>query len=200
MSVRSATEAEPEQVTEPVQVTEPEQVTEPMDAPACALRIGEAAKACGLTTRTLRYWDEIGLLTPSEKREGGERLYSAAEVERAARIKELQDLLGFSLAEIRVVLETEDILDGWRSAKRANAQPEIQRRLLAEAIDANDKLVARLDDTLGRIRAYRDERADKAERLRERSRQLEAGTAVSTRDDTTTRPTLNRKPTVNTAS
>jgi MerR family transcriptional regulator, repressor of the yfmOP operon len=152
------------------------QVTEPQEPPRDALRIGEAARACGVTTRTLRYWDEIGLLTPSEKREGGERLYSAAEVERAARIKELQGLLGFSLSEIHVVLDTEDVLDGWRSARRANARPELQHRLLTDAIEANDKLLARLDDTLDRIKTFRDEREAKAERLRARSRELEAET------------------------
>lgn len=146
-----------------------------------ALRIGEAAKACGLTTRTLRYWEEIGLLAPSEKREGGERLYGAAEVERARRIKEIQELLGFSLSQIRAVLDTEDVLDGWRSAHRSNAQPELQFRLLSEAIEANDKLVAQLDEVLDRIRAFRDERAHKAERLRARSSELESETQADAR-------------------
>ncbi len=114
------------------------------------LRIGEVAKLCGVTTRTLRYWEEIGLLAPSAQRHGSERVYSGSEVERAQRIRELQELVGFSLAEIRVVLETEDVLDKLRSAYKANARAELQRRLLANAMDANDKLVARLDDTLAR--------------------------------------------------
>jgi len=142
--------------------------------PPNALRIGEAANACGITTRTLRYWDEIGLLTPSEKREGGERLYSNAEVERAARIKELQELLGFSLSEIRVVLDTDDVLGKLRSAYRASARPELQHRLLSDAMEANDKLLIRLDDTLARIKSFRDERAQKAKRLRARARELRA--------------------------
>jgi DNA-binding transcriptional MerR regulator len=140
---------------------------------APTLRIGEAAKLCGVTTRTLRYWEEIGLLAPSEQRHGTERVYSGPEVERAQRIRELQELLGFSLAEIRVVLDTEDVLDELRSAYKANARPELQRRLLANAMKANDKLVARLDDTLARVKAFRDERVAKARRMRARAAELD---------------------------
>jgi MerR family transcriptional regulator, repressor of the yfmOP operon len=142
------------------------------EAPSGPLRIGEAARACGVTTRTLRYWQEIGLLTPSGRHDGGGRLYSATEVERATRIKELQELLGFSLSEIRAVLNTEDVLDRLRSAYRASARPEVLQRLLADAIETNDQLLSRLDDSLDRIKAFRDERAQKAKRLRARAREL----------------------------
>ena len=115
----------------------------------------------------------VGLLAPSEPRLGSERVYARSEVERAQRIRELQALMGFSLAEIGVVLETEDVLDKLRSAYRASARPELQRDLLANAMEANDKLVARLDDTLARIRAFRDERMAKAGRLRARAAELD---------------------------
>ncbi len=141
---------------------------------AVSQRIGVAARACGVTTRTLRYWQEIGLLLPSGMSEGGERLYGDEDVKRAARIKELQELLGFSLSEIRVVLETEDILDRVRSAYRADMRPARQLELLSEAIEANDTLLARLDDTLARVRAFRRERAQKADRLRARVAELES--------------------------
>ncbi len=131
------------------------------------------ARLCGVTTRTLRYWEEIGLLAPSEQRLGSERVYAGPEVERARRIRELQAHLGFSLAEIRVVLETEDVLDELRSAYKADARPELQRRLLSNAITANDNLVARLDDTLARVKAFRDERVAKAERMRARAAELD---------------------------
>jgi MerR family transcriptional regulator, repressor of the yfmOP operon len=151
--------------------------TRPADGPPGGaehmIRIGEAAKLCGVTTRTLRYWEELGLLVPNGQRHGTERAYSGAEVERAQRIRELQALVGFSLAEIRVVLETEDVLDQLRSAYKANARAELQRRLLGDAMDANDKLVARLDDTLDRVGAFRDERVAKGKRLRARAAELD---------------------------
>jgi MerR family transcriptional regulator, repressor of the yfmOP operon len=153
-----------------------------VDPVSGALRIGEAARACGVTTRTLRYWQEIGLLTPGGHRDGGERLYTAAEVQRAARIKELQGLLGFSLSEIREVLDIEDGFDKLRSAYKADTRPEMQLRLLADAIEANDKLLSRLEDALERITAFRDERAAKAKRLRGRARELEAELSGASKD------------------
>lgn len=138
------------------------------------LRIGEVAKRCGLTTRTLRYWQEIGLLAPSGRRLGGERLYSTAEVERATRIKELQELLGLSLAEIRIVLDTDDTVDRLRSAFKSNARFDLQRRLLAEAMEANGRLLTRLEDTLARIDAFRAERVAMAERMRARAAEFDA--------------------------
>jgi DNA-binding transcriptional MerR regulator len=139
--------------------------------PPLVLRIGEVAKLTGLTTRTLRYWEELGLIRPSSYRGRGERLYSSADMARVLRIKDLQELLGFSLAEVGVVLDTEDIatLDRVRSELRwGDSSPGERRELLEEAIEANDKLLSRLDNTLARIGAFRDERAAKAVRLREK--------------------------------
>ena len=102
-------------------------------------------------------------------------MYSLTDMARVSRIRDLQELLGFSLAEVRVVLDTEDVdvLDRVRSEiHAADLDPEDRRRLLDEAIEANDKLLARLDDTLARIGAFRDERAAKAVRLRRARREV----------------------------
>ncbi len=140
------------------------------------LRIGEVAKLTGLTTRTLRYWEEQGLLSPSGYRGGGERLYSQTDMARVTRIKDLQELLGFTLAEVRVVMDTEDIeaLDRVRSEYRwGDASPEVRRELIDEAIEANEKLLDRLDNTLARIGRFRDERAAKAIKLHEARAELD---------------------------
>jgi DNA-binding transcriptional MerR regulator len=139
-------------------------------------RIGEVAKLTGVTTRTLRYWEELELLQPSSYRASGERLYSPTDVARVTRIRNLQELLGFSLAEVRTVLGTEDIdvLDRVRSELNAgDLLPARHRELLDEAAVANDQLLARLDEILGRIQAFRDERAATATRLRENRRRLD---------------------------
>ena len=141
------------------------------------LRIGELAQRTGVTTRTLRYWQELGLLRPSGHRTGGERLYLPTDMARVTRIRDLQELLGFSLAEVRVVLETEDVdaLDRVRSEFRwGDADPARRRQLLEEAAEANEHLLSRLDDTLSRIQAFRDERAAKGEHLTERLAELDA--------------------------
>lgn len=144
-------------------------------AQAILWRIGEVAKQTGVTTRTLRYWEELELLHPSTHRESGERLYAPSDVARVTRIRNLQELLGFSLAEVRAVLDTEDIdvLDRVRSELTADHLSVSRRRaLLEEGIVANDQLLARLDETLSRIQAFRDERAAAGERLRSSLEQL----------------------------
>jgi MerR family transcriptional regulator, repressor of the yfmOP operon len=138
-------------------------------------RIGEVAKLTGVTTRTLRYWEELELLQPSNHRASGERLYSPSDVARVTRIRNLQELLGFSLAEVRTVLNAGDVdvLDRVRSElKSENLSQSRHRALLDEGIAANDQLLERLDETLARIQAFRDERAASGVRLRDARREL----------------------------
>src|SRR5512142_1710991 len=70
--------------------------------------IEQVATRTGLTKRTLRYYEEVGLLLPTDRTEGNYRCYSEADIERLERIKKLRDLLGFSLNDIRKLLETDD--------------------------------------------------------------------------------------------
>ena len=69
------------------------------------LRIGELAKKTGKTTRALRLYEELGLLVPSARTEGGFRLYHEANAERVFWIGKLQDL-GFTLPQIQNLLST----------------------------------------------------------------------------------------------
>ncbi len=70
--------------------------------------IEQVAARTGLTKRTLRYYEEVGLLPPTDRTEGNYRRYSEEDIQRLQRIKNLRDLLGFSLAEIRELLNAED--------------------------------------------------------------------------------------------
>ena len=70
--------------------------------------IEQVATRTGFTKRTLRYYEEVGLLPPTDRTEGNYRRYSEADVQRLERIKSLRDLLGFSLTDIRELLETDD--------------------------------------------------------------------------------------------
>jgi DNA-binding transcriptional MerR regulator len=140
-------------------------------------RIGEVAKLTGLTTRTLRYWEELGLVAPTSYGTSGDRHYSASDMSRVTRIRDLQRLLGFSLAEVRVVLDTEevDVLDRVKSEFHSGGlSPARQRELIEQAMAANRQLLARLDDTLARIEAFRAERLASAGRLSERLQALDA--------------------------
>lgn len=67
------------------------------------MRIGEFAKRAGVTPRTVRYYESLGLLGPSEREEGGFRYYTEAELEKLQKINDLKDL-GLSLEEIASVI------------------------------------------------------------------------------------------------
>ena len=76
-------------------------------------KIGELAKRTGLTVRTLHHYDEIGLLSPAERSDGGHRVYDEAAVQRLYRIVSLRSL-GFPLDAIADALDGERL----RSASR----------------------------------------------------------------------------------
>jgi DNA-binding transcriptional MerR regulator len=75
--------------------------------PAEAMKVGALAKRTGLSVRTLHYYDEIGLLSPSARSEGGHRLYTAADIGRLQQIKSLRQL-GFSLEQTQECLSRPD--------------------------------------------------------------------------------------------
>ena len=72
------------------------------------LGIGAAAAQAGVSERALRYYQQLGLITPCSSTPGGMRRYSADDLARVARIRQLQLLLGLNLDEIAVVLRNED--------------------------------------------------------------------------------------------
>jgi DNA-binding transcriptional MerR regulator len=90
------------------------------------MQIGEVALRTGLTQRALRYWESRGLLPPPTRMEGGFRLYSEQDVARLERITELKRLLGFSLEEIRTVIEADELLRQIRSENKL--QPDARAR------------------------------------------------------------------------
>jgi DNA-binding transcriptional MerR regulator len=67
-------------------------------------RIGEVTDRVGLSLRTVRYYEEVGLVAPSDRTAGGFRLYTEDDIERLIMAKELKPL-GFSLDEVRTVLD-----------------------------------------------------------------------------------------------
>ncbi len=70
--------------------------------------IDQVATRTGFTKRTLRYYEELGLLLPASRTEGNYRRYSESDIQRLEQIKKMRDLLGFSLTDIRKILEAED--------------------------------------------------------------------------------------------
>ncbi len=106
-------------------------------------RIGEVADETGLTVRTLRWYDEIGLLVPSLRTEGGERRYIADDLERLERILLLR-ALGMGLDNIGVALESGQAnVRHLVAAHRARLAEEQQQ--IAEVVVRLDRIEAALE-------------------------------------------------------
>ena len=110
-----------------------------MTPEAASRRIGEVAHAAGVTTRTLRYYQELGLLDPGQK-PGASRRYSEADVARLQRILELRNVMGFDLERIREILDSEDRLAALRAEAERGISDERRREILAEAIAINARI------------------------------------------------------------
>ena len=98
-----------------------------------ALQIGEVAQRTGVTQRTLRFYEEKGLLRPPSRMDGGFRLYSEDDVKRVEHIRRLQDLLGISLADIKDMVDADEVLRELRSQYRPEAGIAEKRNQLEKA-------------------------------------------------------------------
>ncbi|MHB1973506.1 MAG: MerR family transcriptional regulator [Acidimicrobiales bacterium] len=131
------------------------------------LRIGEAAQRTGVSERTLRYYEEIGILAPAGHSAGGCREYGPEELGRVQRIRELQELIGLNLEEIRGVVTREDRLGTLRDAYRQSEDPAERRALVLEALEMTEALHERVARKVSRIAEFRDELDERIARYRE---------------------------------
>lgn len=133
----------------------------------CAgLRIGEAALRAGVSERTLRYYEELGLLCPAAHRPGGNRRYGEAEIERVRRIRHLQELVGLNLDEIRSVLASEDRIEALRAQWHSSEDRQVRAAVLRDAIAATEPLVTQVTDRRQQLDAFLDELKGRLERYR----------------------------------
>jgi DNA-binding transcriptional MerR regulator len=139
------------------------------------LRIGEVAERTGTTPRTIRYYEEIGLLPGSDSREpGSHRLYDDEDVERLAQLLELKSLLGISLEELREVAAAETARASLRHEWQEGIDDPIRRREVLEQasahLDRQLELIRRRRDAIAKLEA---DLVARRRRVRDRMRELE---------------------------
>jgi len=119
------------------------------------MHIGELAEKTGLSHRTIRHYDEVGLLEASGRSEGGFRLYTQADLDRLLVIRRMKPL-GFSLDEMAELLR---VVDGLEEAPSGPRRAQLRDELAAFVADAEErrsKLVTQLsmaDEFLGMLRS-----------------------------------------------
>jgi DNA-binding transcriptional MerR regulator len=146
------------------------------DPPAVPLlRIQQVAAEIGLTTRSIRYYEELGLLKPAGRSEGSYRLYDADDLERLRFIKGLRDDAGFSLAEIGQLLEDEAARARNRERFRSSTDRDERRAILEDAIARVDRQIASLRDKIDRLGAMVAEAEGRRDHLRSHLAEIESG-------------------------
>ena len=125
-----------------------------MQEPKELSQIGGVAERLGVSTRTIKYYEELGLVSPENRSPGGFRLYNASDIERLRRILRLKGM-GFSLAAIREFIAVRDA-----------AQEATRERVLAET---TEHLRSREREVAQRIAKTRED-LKSAETLREELR------------------------------
>ena len=141
-----------------------------------SLRIGDVARLLGTTTRTIRYYEEMGLLGAAPERASGQhRIYSSAEVERMREVMRLKDLLGVSLEELRTLLTAEEARAEVRAQlRRENVDPGRRRELLGEALGHIDRQLELVRHRAGELAKLQEELGETRKRVRRKIRELDA--------------------------
>jgi DNA-binding transcriptional MerR regulator len=143
-------------------------------ASAGVLRIGDLAERAGVTPRTIRYYEELGLLPPSDREQGKHRTYDEEAVERLREITRLRDLLGLSLDDLKRVVQAEDARAELRRRFEETESTAERLRIVEQAlpnVELQLELVRRRQDELRELEA---DLVDRRKRLLRRRRELGA--------------------------
>ncbi|MDR3546435.1 MAG: MerR family transcriptional regulator [Candidatus Limnocylindrales bacterium] len=150
-------------------------------AGAPPLRIHQVAELIGLTPRSIRYYEEMGLLSPSARSRGSYRLFDQLDIDRLRFIKGLRDDAGFSIAEIGRLLEDEAARRLAREALASTDDPAERHRILSGRLSSIDDQLAGLNEKLARLQEMVAELQRRRRHVLEHLAEL-AGDAVNAGD------------------
>ena len=147
-----------------------------MESPGESLRIGDVARLVGTTPRTIRYYEEIGLLAEAPARPSGQhRIYTTAEVERLREVMRLKELLGVSLEELKTLLTAEEARAEVRAQlQRDDVDPTRRRELLDEALGHIDRQLELVRNRAAELAKLEHELSETRKRAKRKIRELDA--------------------------
>jgi DNA-binding transcriptional MerR regulator len=151
-----------------------------VSAATVPLRIGDVARLVGTTPRTIRYYEEIGLLPEAPTRPSGQhRTYTEAEVERLREVMRLKHLLGVSLEELKTLLSAEEARAAVRAQlRRDDVDTERRRELLQEALGHLDRQLELVERRAGELAKLKEELCETRTRVRRKLRELPVESAA----------------------
>ena len=136
------------------------------DADEPYLQIGEVADRTSVTQRTLRFYEERGLLKPPTRMDGGFRLYSEDDVGRVEQIKRMQSLLGLTLAEIKDMVEAEEVRGELDATFRPDRSVEERIQRVGRRIEVTQRQFDIIASKLTAMQEMREDLEAKLERWR----------------------------------
>ena len=142
-------------------------------APERSYRIGDVAERVGVTTRTIRYYEELGLLrTASARTKGAHRLYTDADIARLEELIRLRDLLGLTLEELVALAEAEEAWAALRNQWAESATDIERARIVKAAIPLVERQLELVRARQDRLSEFAGELSEKLRRLRKRQAEL----------------------------
>jgi DNA-binding transcriptional MerR regulator len=136
-------------------------------------RIGEVAERAGVTTRTIRYYEELGLLGGAGERvKGTHRLYTEADVTRLEELIRLRDLLGLTLDELVELAEAEEARAVLRNQWAESADDRERVRIVDAACALTERQLELVRARQQRLAEFADDLADKLRAIRARQAEL----------------------------
>lgn len=138
------------------------------------LRIGEVAELTGTTPRTIRYYEEIGLLPGASDREQGKhRCYTQADVERINEIVRMRDLLGLTLEQLSELLEAQFARAELKREYDRTEEPAARRRILEQSLGHIEKQLALVLGRRQELELLESELVDKRRLVKQRLADLQ---------------------------
>lgn len=136
-------------------------------------RIGEAAERVGVTTRTIRYYEELGLLGTAARTKGAHRIYTESDITRLEELIRLRDLLGLTLEEMIGLAEAEEARAALRDQWEETASDRERGRILEAAVPVIERQLELVRRRQQRLAEFADELSEKLRSLHERQAELE---------------------------
>jgi DNA-binding transcriptional MerR regulator len=147
-------------------------------APERSYRIGDVAERVGVTTRTIRYYEELGLLgSASARTKGAHRLYTEADIARMEELIRLRDLLGLTLEELVALAEAEEARAALRNQWAESATDNERARIVEAAIPLVERQLELVRTRQDRLSEFAGELSEKLRSLRKRQAELKRGGA-----------------------
>jgi MerR family transcriptional regulator, repressor of the yfmOP operon len=139
-------------------------------------RIGEVAERVGVTPRTIRYYEELGLLgTMDARAKGAHRLYAEADIARLEELIRLRNLLGLTLEEIVAVVEAEEARAALRNQWEESASDAERARIVEAAIPLVERQLELVNARRATLSEFADELSEKLRSLKKRRSELARG-------------------------